>query len=149
MLLDRLRYGLISPTIWIRLDVWCSVHCMKATVTTRLRWAFAVAMPIAAAAAYLLYMGNGMAAGDMMGIAGQEHNIATAQRNAGVWFTLYWTLQLGVVASTFLVLRIGNDATAVARYVGRGFAALVLAFPLTLSAGLILVVALDFVRHLR
>ncbi len=122
---------------------------MTAIVTTRLRWAFAIAMPVGAAAAYLLYMGNGMAAGDMMGIAGQEQNIATAQRYAGGWLTLYWTLQLGVVASTFLVLRIGNDATTVARYVGRGFAALVLAFPLTLIAGLILVGTLDFVRYLR
>ncbi len=122
---------------------------MKPTVTTRLRWAFAIAMPIGASAAYLLYMGSGMAAGDMIGIAGQEQNIATAQRYAAVWLTLYWTLQLGVVASTFLVLRIGDEATAVARFVGRGFAALVLAFPLTLIAGLILVGTLDFVRYLR
>ncbi len=122
---------------------------MKVTARTRLRWAFAIAVPFGAAAAYLLYMANGMAAGDMMGIAGQEQHIATAQRYAGVWLSLFWTLQLGVVASTFLVLRIGNDATALVRYAGRAFTALLLAFPLTIIAGLVLVGALSLLRQLR
>lgn len=106
-------------------------------------------MPVGAAVAYLLYMANGMAAGDMMGIAGQEKDIATAQRYAGEWLALYWALQLGVVVSTFLVLRIGKDATPLVRYMGRGFAALLFSFLLTLVAGAILLGALDLMGYLR
>ena len=111
---------------------------MNGSVTKRLRWSFAIAMPVGAAVAYLLYMANGMAAGDMIGIAGLEQAVAASQRYAMFWFAAFWVLQAGVVISVFSLLRFGAEAAPPARYGFRGLVAVLLSFPLTLLVGTIL-----------
>jgi hypothetical protein len=123
---------------------------MNENVTKRLRWSFAVAMPVGAAAVYLLYMANGIAAGDMIGIAGLEQGVAAAQRYATFWLAAFWVLQAGVVVSVLSVLRFGAAAAPIARYGLRGLVAVLLSFPLTLAVGIMLFEVLSLMRpHFR
>lgn len=123
---------------------------MEESVTKRLRWSFAIVTPVGAAIAYLLYMGNGMAAGGMIGIAGLEQSVAAAQRYAMFWFAVFWILQAGVVFSVFSLLRLGEESTPVARYGFRGLVAVLLSFPLTIFVGVMLYEILNLTRpHIR
>ena len=83
-------------------------------------------------------MSNGIAAGALIGLHGREADVDSAHRHAMYWYAAFWILQVGVVIAISSLLRFGSDATPVARYLSRGFVAVVIAFPATTLVGMIL-----------
>jgi hypothetical protein len=69
----------------------------------------ALACGIAAAFAFLVYMANGMAAGDLIGIRGREHAVAITQHRSLVGLLSGIFLQFGVAGALFAFLDREDD----------------------------------------
>jgi hypothetical protein len=114
------------------------------------RWFLAVTFSIFSSMAYFAYMSNGVVAGALIGLPGREGEIAVAQHNATYWYAAFWAFQLGLVISMFSLLRFGSDAASFPRYLLRGLAAVLLAFPVTIFVGNTIFLALKLLWfHLR
>ena len=61
----------------------------------------AVAVGLGAALGFIVYVANGMVAGDLIGLPGREHDIAVAQHRSGVGLLSCALLQLGVAGALF------------------------------------------------
>jgi hypothetical protein len=117
------------------------------------RWMIAClagAFSFVAALAYLAYMGNGIAAGAIIGLPGREGDVAVAQHHAVVWLGISALFQFGVVIALFLLLRFGQEADRLVRFASRGAVAALLSFPTTFIVGMIMFETLNLLRmHFR
>jgi hypothetical protein len=98
-------------------------------------WLLATSAAVAAVYCYGECFGNGMAAGDWIGLRGREHDVAEAQAAARRWFDHSLMCQAGVAASLFATLKIGMDADPIPRYVSRVIVAALVSIPFTLLVG--------------
>ena len=64
-------------------------------------FALALFAGVGAALAFIVYMANGMVAGDLIGVAGREHDIASAQHRSLVGLLSCIVLQFGVAGGLF------------------------------------------------
>lgn len=110
-----------------------------------LRWIVSAALPILASLAFMGCMGNGIVAGALIGLAGREADVAVAQRNAIFWFTVSAVLQVAFALWVFSMLRIGEEATPILRYISRAAVAVLLSFPITLIVGEVIFYAIRLV----
>ena len=84
------------------------------------RWMLAClagAFSFAAALAHLAYVGNGIAAGAIIGLPGREGDVTAAQHHAVVWLGISALFQFGVVIALFWLLRFGAEADRLVRFV--------------------------------
>ena len=83
----------------------------------------------------LLWMANGIAAGDMIGLPGREQYVITAQRWARFWFaTSLCSLGTSSVAAA-LATPIYEEGSRVARFVARAIVAAAVSFVLAVHIG--------------
>ena len=75
-------------------------------------FALALFAGVGAALAFIVYMANGMVAGDLIGVAGREHDIAIAQHRSLVGLLSCIVLQFGVAGSLFGALDREDDHAA-------------------------------------
>jgi hypothetical protein len=106
----------------------------------------AATFSFAAALAYLAYLGNGIAAGAIIGLPGREGDVTAAQHHAVVWLGISALFQFGVVIALFWLLRFGAEADRLVRFVSRGAVATVLSFLTTFIVGVILFETLNLLR---
>ena len=99
-----------------------------------------------AALCYMAYMANGMTAGDLIGLQGQERNIALAQHEAGMFLFGSGIVEVGVIIGFFSLLQIGTESEALPRFILRSTTALLLSLAVTVLAGLML---FGFARIIR
>lgn len=93
----------------------------------------AVLAALGAAFGFIAYAGNGMAASDLIGLPGREHDIAVAQHRSGVGLLSCVLFQLGVTGALFSFMDRENG------YVGRVFWAVLLSLAMSLACGLAIV----------
>ena len=80
-------------------------------------------------------MANGIAVGDLIGLAGREGDAVVAQRHAAQWLSLFAVLQIGVVIAIYSLLRFGTEAGLLSRFVSRVAFAAFLSIPATAIVG--------------
>ena len=113
------------------------------------RWmiaCLAAAFSLAAALAYLAYLGNGIAAGAIIGLPGREGDVTVAQHHAVGWLGISALFQFGVVIALFLLLRFGAEADRLVRFASRGAVETVLSFLTTFIVGVIMFETLNLLR---
>jgi hypothetical protein len=93
----------------------------------------AVLAALGAAFGFIAYVGNGMAASDLIGLPGREHDIAVAQHRSDLGLLSCVLLQLGVTGALFSYMDRGNG------YVGRVFWAVLLSLAMSLTCGFAIV----------
>ena len=115
----------------------------------RVKWMIAClagAFSVAAALVYLEYMGNGIAAGAIIGLLGREADVAVMQHHAVAWLGVCALFQFGVVIALFSLFRFGAEADRLVLYVSRAAVATVLSIPTTLMVGVIIYQTLILLR---
>jgi hypothetical protein len=103
-------------------------------LTKRSLWLFvslAVCFSAASALAYLGYMGQGIAAGAVLGLPGREQDVAAYQRDAMHWLVASLLSQVGVVGSLLPLVRISPNDRPWASVAARLLATIVFAIVLT------------------
>ena len=104
----------------------------------------------AAALAYLAYVGNGVAAGAIIGLPGREVDVVVAQHHALVWLVMCAVFQFVVVVVLFSLLRFGAEADRLVRLASRGLVATFLSCVTTFVVGVVMFETLNLLRtHLR
>jgi hypothetical protein len=122
----------------------------KSPIATWIVACLAGACSAAAALAYLAYMGNGVAAGAIIGLPGREVDVVVAQHHALVWLVMCAVFQFVVVVVLFSLLRFGAEADRLVRFASRGVVATCLSFVTTLVVGVAIFETLNLLRpHLR
>lgn len=106
----------------------------------RVRWMLAClagAFSVEAALAYLEHMGNGLAAGAIIGLPGREAHVAVMQHPAVVWLGVCALFQFGVVIALFSLFRFGAEADRLVRFVSRADVATLLSILATFVVAVI------------
>jgi hypothetical protein len=101
------------------------------------RWSLvclAGAFSVAAALAYLEYMGNGIAAGAIIGLPGREADVMVMQHHAVVWLGVCALFQFGVVIALSSSFRFGAETDRLVRLVSRAMVATLLSILTTFVA---------------
>ena len=111
------------------------------------------AFSITTVLAYMEFMGQGIAAGALIGLPGREADIAIIRHQADVWLAVAAVFQFAVVIALFSLLsllRFGSENDRVVRWTSRGAVATFLSFVTTLGIGMIAFETLSLFRfHLR
>jgi len=90
--------------------------------------AFAVLLSAGSVFSYLHCMGYGMAAGDLIGVAGREADVALAQRWAKFWLTISVCCLGSSGLAGALATPIYEDAHWLSQFIGRFVVALLISF---------------------
>jgi hypothetical protein len=88
------------------------MHDVVMRIPKWLWFALALFAGVGAALAFIVYVANGIVAGDLLGVAGREHDIAIAQHRSRVGLLSCIVLQFGVAGGLFGVLDREDDHAA-------------------------------------
>lgn|SRR5512146_681647 len=110
------------------------------------RVASAAICAFAAAFAWIAYLSNGIVVGALIGLPGREADIAEAHHRAIFSMALALLAQLGTVLSLSILLTIGAEFPRFPRILARGCIASLLSIPVTVAAGLVLILIARFLR---
>jgi hypothetical protein len=88
------------------------MHAVVMRIPKWLWFALALVAGVGAALAFIVYVANGIVAGDLIGVAGREHDIAIAQHRSRVGLLSCIVLQFGVAGALFGVLDREDDHAA-------------------------------------
>ncbi len=113
---------------------------------TWLGWVLAVGFAAGVALLYSGYMGNGIAAGALIGLPGRESDVAIAQRNASYLFTAALLLQFGVAVVLYFLLDFAVDAARPTRFAVRSLVAGLISFPFTFFVTAVMVAAFRLLK---
>ena len=80
------------------------MHPVVTRIPKWLWFALALFAGVGAALAFIVYVANGIVAGDLIGVAGREHDIAIAQHRSRVGLLSCIVLQFGVAGGLFGLL---------------------------------------------
>ena len=118
-------------------------------VSYAIRWLIALALAVAAASSYIFYIAQGIVVGDLVGLTGREGDVLLAQHHAAYWLAAFAVFQVGLIISIFSTLQFGADATPLARFIGRGAAAVFLSIPATFIAEMVVLYIFQLQIHFR
>ncbi len=88
------------------------MHPVVMRIPKWLWFALALFAGVGAALAFIVYVANGIAAGDLIGVAGREHDIAIAQHRSRVGLLFCIVLQFVVAGGLFGLLDREDDHAA-------------------------------------
>ena len=130
---------------WNDDSFWCTLCHMETTSRLKwLLWLLAVGFAASAALSYCGYVGNGIAAGSLIGLPGREGDVAKAQQYAGLWLGAAVMFQAGVVLDLYFLLGFSADAIRPSHFMVRALVAVLISFPFTLLVTAIMAAGMRF-----
>jgi hypothetical protein len=114
-----------------------------------IRWLIALTLAVAAASSHIFYVAQGIVVTDLIGLTGREEDVLLAQHHAAYWLAAFAVFQVGLIIAIFSTLQFGADATPLARFIGRGTAAVILSIPATFIAEMVVFYVFQLQIHFR